>query len=306
VESGARSPVPSGRWFQEFAQELLAQRRSVQSRAQPIEGPALVAAAAAGASGTSTASAPASQTAPEVPGDATTTALAPASDHMASTAAAVRASLIALLDRQLAEATRLGGPVSLEYYRSALYAMTALADEVFVRLPWDGRGFWLRNLLESHYFGSQFAGDGFFARADDLIYRRDEAAAGIAPAYLMALALGFRGKFYGPSGDRPLAVYRTNLFDLVARYDPELASSKFLFAAAYEHTLHGGAPRRFANVRLWTAVLALVVVGWVVFAHFFWRGLTADLETKLESLQKRPAAVEGPQEPKPSPVAEMH
>ncbi len=268
-----RPPVPSIKWFQQFAEEMIALKSlavagmSVAQSAPPPTG------TVAESSGVGAAAAVA--TAVEVNAG-------PAQGR----AAAIRQRLIAVLDRQLAEALRIAGPVGVAFHQDAVYVMAALADEVFIRLKWDERNYWLRNLIETHYFGSNFAGERFFQKVDQLLERSDDPAAEAATVYLMALALGFRGKYYGPSGERDIAEYSTCLFHFIANRDPDLKeSARVLFPAAYRQTIQSGAPRRFSNPRRWWILLFLVVTAWFIASDFLWRNLTAPLITNLPKVE---------------------
>jgi type VI secretion system protein ImpK len=286
MAQSTRPPVPSVKWFQQFAEELIA------LKSLPFQGaPAPTPAAAA-------PTAPSGGAAVDSRGSAAVAVAAPIEVNAAAAcgrAAAIRQRLIAALDRQLAEALRTAGPVGVAFHQDAVYVMAGLADEIFIRLQWDEeeRRYWLRNLIETHYFGSSFAGERFFQKVDRLLERNDDPAAETATVYLMALALGFRGKYYGPSGERNIADYSTRLFHFIANRDPELKeSTRLLFPAAYRHTLQSGAPRRFSNPRRWWLVLLVVVAAWFVASDLLWRNMTAPLVTDLPKLENEapPAA----------------
>ena len=280
MAQSTRPPVPSVKWFQQFAEELIALKAlPFQATPPPPAEPAT----------------PPASTAVDSGGSAAVAVAAPievAASALHARAAAIRQRLIAALDRQLAEALRTAGPVGVAFHQDAVYVMAGLADEIFIRLRWDEeeRRYWLRNLIETHYFGSSFAGERFFQKADRLLERSDDPAAETATVYLMALALGFRGKYYGPSGEKNIADYSTRLFHFIASRDPELReSTRLLFPAAYRHTLQSGAPRRFSNPRRWWIVLFLVVAAWFVASDVLWRNLTAPLETGLPKVETEAA-----------------
>lgn len=286
----ARAPVPSIRWFQEFAAELIALRDSarIATVPQPADlAPGDLAAPVQGQA-VSVATTHAAATAAAV-------AVELAPDPMQARPSAIRNRLVTILDRQIAGASRIAGPVGIEFHREAIYVMASLADEVFIRLDWEGRAFWLRNLLEAHYFGSHFAGERFFQRADQVMARSDDPAAETATVYLMALSLGFRGKYYGQSGDRFITDYSTRLFFFIASRDPEMTeAARLLFPAAYRNTIQGGAPRRFSNVRRWWIALIVILVAWVVAAHFIWGSLSGPLLQNLTCVEQNKAVCTAP------------
>jgi type VI secretion system protein ImpK len=190
--------------------------------------------------------------------------------------------VVTLLDRQAVEATRISGPSGLEFHREAIYVMAALADEIFVHLDWEGQDFWLNHLLEARLFRTHAAGTIFFKRAEDLLRREDEAAAEMATIYLFALALGFRGKYWGDETELTPDMYRARLFAFVARRVPELSQPvQHVFPAAYRNTIQSGTQRDIPSARPWLWALAGAFVVWIVVAQLLWWNLTGDLNAKL-------------------------
>src|SRR5262245_61847334 len=109
-------------------------------------------------------------------------ALAPAmgpQDVPAATTALVHAStatrerLLVHIKGQHADLARWATGAVLQYYRQAQYVMIAVADEVFVKLPWSGAAHWRTNLLETEQFGTRCAGQAVFDRIDALLERAD-------------------------------------------------------------------------------------------------------------------------------------
>jgi type VI secretion system protein ImpK len=192
---------------------------------------------------------------------------------------------LTLLDRQVQEATRLGGPAGAEFHQQALYAMAALADETFVHLDWDGRDYWLNHLLEWRVFHSHAAGDLFFRRIDGLLRREDDSAVEVATVYLLALALGFRGKYWTPEHQPALDTYRACLFAFIARRDPELAQPlQRLFPQAYRNTIQTSAPLKLVTPRRWLWALGIAVFAWLAVAQYLWWDLTGPMNQKIERL----------------------
>ena len=239
------APVPSIELFQSFAGELIALKWSV--RRTPVE-----------------------------PG---TIDIAVANGDRPN---AIWNRVVTLLDRQSLEATRLSGPSGLEFHREAIYVMAALADEIFVHLEWEGRDYWLNHLLETRLFRTHAAGNIFFRRVEDLLRREDEAAAEMAAVYLFALALGFRGKYWGDDTESITDAYRVRLFAFIARWVPDLAQrAEHLFPAAYRNTIQAGAQRDIPSPRPWVWMLLGAFLVWIVTAQLLWWNLTRDLNAKL-------------------------
>lgn len=107
----------------------------------------------------------------------------------------------ATLLRRIDEAEiRLG---NTQEWKLAKYALCSWIDAVLIDAPWQGKGWWKDNCLESKYFGRRDAHEDFFKQAN--------AAAELGPkdaleVYYIAVVLGFRG-IYGDSD----ANYRSNV-----------------------------------------------------------------------------------------------
>jgi type VI secretion system protein ImpK len=206
-------------------------------------------------------------------------------------AAYVSRRLLSLLEQQSLEMGRSGGAFGSEVYREAQYVMAALADEAFLHLDWEGKKHW--PLLEFELFQSHTAGEAFFDKLDRLLWRRDPVYQDLAAVYLLALSLGFQGKFRGEDDGGQIDSYRHRLFSMIYGREPELLEeSTHLFPQAYLHTLHTGRGRRLPDPRGWWLLLAAVVILWVVVSHGLWVHLTSDLHTAVGQID--------------SPVASAH
>lgn len=200
-------------------------------------------------------------------------------------APAVSARLASLLERQALDAGRHGGEAGAGFYRDAQYVMAALGDEVFLHLDWWGRGPWGAALLESRLFGSQVAGERVFARIDVLLRDRDPVQRDLAAVYLMALSLGFRGRFRDTREEHRVEEYRRELFGFVFRRQPSLVrGERRLFPASYEHTLRGAArpPRR--RITGWLGVLAGVSLAYLVLAGLLWRDVATPVSEATKEM----------------------
>jgi type VI secretion system protein ImpK len=187
--------------------------------------------------------------------------------------------LLTLFERQAQNAWRYGGSYGAEFYKEAQYVMVALADEIFLHeMKWEGQGTWISNLLETKFFQSHVAGELFFQKLDRILRDRDPVYKDLAAVYLMALSLGFKGKYRGvPDGGR-IAHYRQQLFAFIFRRDARLElESKHIFPEAYLHTRREEKKKRLRHPRVWIGVLSLVLVTYLVATHLLWVDLTARL-----------------------------
>jgi type VI secretion system protein ImpK len=193
--------------------------------------------------------------------------------------------LLTLLERQAADAGQTGGAFAYEVYREAQYVMAALADDIFLSLDWDGRRTW--SLLESRLFGSHMAGETIFRRIDVLLQRRDAYYLDLASVYFMALSLGFQGKYRGAEDMGPLVQYRRQLFATIYARHPKLFSEDVrLFPHAYQNTMDKGEAKKLPDQRVWLALVAIVILGWLGIAQIGWSSLSSPLESQICAITK--------------------
>lgn len=203
----------------------------------------------------------------------------PGADYL-KTSTFVWQRLVALFERQATSAWRYGGTYGAEFYKEAQYVMVALADEIFLHTEWEGKKVWVSNLLESKIFQSHNAGELFFQKLDRLLADRDPVYKDLAAVYLMALSLGFKGKYRGYDDHGKLARYRQRLFTFIFRREPQLNSeAKRIFPEAYYHTLRDDESRkRVMNPKVWIVVLCMVILTYLAATHGLWMSLTSRLD----------------------------
>ncbi|GBC62149.1 DotU family type IV/VI secretion system protein [Desulfonema ishimotonii] len=185
--------------------------------------------------------------------------------------------LLEILENQEREVRQRSGEYGVRFYKEGQYVMTALADEIFLHMDWEGREEWKSNLLEYKLFDTYVAGERFFARLDELLRERSPAYAEMAAIYFLALSLGFRGKFRDEDDGGQLAFYRRQLYAFIFRTDPNLTdASRLLFPQPYKNIFSDGGSKRLPRVRWWI-VLAVCGVIFLIISHAIWNHLTGDL-----------------------------
>lgn len=194
--------------------------------------------------------------------------------------------LQSLLEGQALMAGRGVSEAALEQMRQAQYVMAALADDVFLYgLEWPGREAWRENILEYRLFKSRNAGEQVFYDIDELLRLRDPRRAELVPLYILALSLGFRGRFRG-APDRGVAAIKDlsrRLFVLAfdRPADPG-AKDQVLTSSAYGHVLAGTRPRRTMLRATWPLVMAGVCIAFLLVSQATWAMMTASLETAAD------------------------
>jgi len=197
-----------------------------------------------------------------------------------SAAAAQNKKLIELLELQAAEAKWMGGELA-QRYPDAQYAMAALADEVFSQTEWDGKAAWAEQGIEWQLYRTHGAEFEVFKRIDRLLKDAPNTPVSrdLARVYLLVLAAGFQGKYRQFGLTRALAEYRQRLYEYTHRGDALMlyAPDRQLFPSAAARTLEGHAMSRFTAAQRWAAILATVVVGYIVISHLAWNRVASDL-----------------------------
>jgi type VI secretion system protein ImpK len=193
--------------------------------------------------------------------------------------------LMGMLDKQQRIAIQLGGEYMLAF-EELRYVMVALADEIFLHADWPGRYAWNFNLLESKLYQTHVAGELFFQRAELLMASRNAVRIEQAKVYLMALSLGFQGKYRGEDGSS-LLQYRRRLHNYIFQGSQHLLdTSRPLFPETYEHTLKDAEVTMLPPVRKWIIRLSVVVaLAWLV-QHIIWRYLTYDVREIVQLILK--------------------
>jgi len=205
--------------------------------------------------------------------------------------------LNALLDRYAHSLRETGSGL---YFAEADYALAALADELLLHsIDWAGAELWREFLLERARFGTEAAGDRLFERIDALRAQPDPASSELAGVYLSVLALGFQGRYRHaePAGEAvfspadagvdadPIAERRRQLFQIACLSDPALAAADAPLVRQAP-PLDAGVPGRLPGLRRWTAVLAAVLVAYLLIGQGIWSVTTQPVEAELADWQR--------------------
>jgi type VI secretion system protein ImpK len=192
--------------------------------------------------------------------------------------------LVSLLERQALEAEG-AGRATERHYEEAQYVMAALGDDIFVHLEWPGKEAWKSNLLEARFFGTHDAGERIFNRLDRLLQVRDPNQRELAAVYLMALALGFKGKYAVVEDDGKFAAYRGNLYSFIAGHDAAMAApGRRLLPDLPLHARDEPAVRKLPDPRRWYYALGLSLVLFALIAHLAWHDATRELASAVATV----------------------
>jgi type VI secretion system protein ImpK len=176
----------------------------------------------------------------------------------------IRQRLLARVEQQ----TRLEGTPrgSLQEHQleKCRYVLATFADELLVNTPWYGRDAWREGLLEDVLYGTHHAGERIFEDVQRLLRERDPTQAELAAVYLLALSLGFQGRYRDHGEEALLHELQHQLFVLVHQRQPEPESpSHRLMPQTYAHTLDERTDRRLAPRWPWAAAIATALLVFV-------------------------------------------
>jgi type VI secretion system protein ImpK len=203
----------------------------------------------------------------------------------------VKSRLITLFERQSVDAQHRLAAHEQPSFKEAQYVMVAMADEVFLRLDWSGRGPWtLRPLEAEEPFYSHDAGERIFQRIDQIIRAREAVPVELLAVYLAALALDFQGKYRysseGSAGSREPARYRRDLAKQLEQVDAAaVRPSDELCPAAYDATLAGTVRRGLPTLRVALLVLLIVFLCWLFVGLALWYFQTLEVSEQINRIE---------------------
>ena len=179
------------------------------------------------------------------------------------------------LEEKMFEVRHAPSALSRDLLEELVYIMAVFADETFICLvDWPGAAYWRDHLMELHFFRSQISGQAIFGRIDDLLNREDYGAPELCAVYLMALSLGFRGRYL--RNPAAIETYRRRLYERLVMINPAMRrESPRIFPEAYQHTVSEGAPVRLPEPKTWWLAVAGVVCVWLMVSTVAWRAVTA-------------------------------
>ena len=194
-------------------------------------------------------------------------------------ATAIADRLTVVMEQQSLIAGRRGSDYT-GFYQQAEYVMAALADEILLHhLKWVGKDAWNNHLMEYRLFRTRVAGEEFFKRLDRLLQTPDPMYKDLATVYLLAIMLGFRGKYWATNDSGKIDFYRRQLFIFIFHGQPELRKeTKKLFPEAYLHTVEEGTGRKVQQVKIWYFLLAVLIVLYLFISRSIWIGSTSELD----------------------------
>lgn len=171
-------------------------------------------------------------------------------------------------------------------YLRLLYVMATLTDELLLLdTDWEFANLWQEELLEEAMFQTSEAGTRFYHYAEELMSDRSgfENKSDLAAVFLVAISLGFRGRYRGKSGKLELQKVRQQLF---SRLDSR-PRSDHLFTQAYQNTISESEDPvrdRIAPLSRWYKYGATAFATYIVVSSLIWKASSEILIDRINSL----------------------
>lgn len=171
------------------------------------------------------------------------------------------------------------GALELRFYNEVLYAMAALADEIFIlNFEWPGKNDFSQYGLEDKLFSSAQAGDLMFEKIETLLKERsvDDFEIQLGGVYLMCLRLGFVGRCRGRENEEKIAKYMSDLSQFINRKND---TRQRYFPAAYARLINNSVAGRLAPLTPWWRMLAIATAVYLLLSYYIWHSSIQLLES---------------------------
>ncbi|MCP4298705.1 MAG: DotU family type IV/VI secretion system protein [Proteobacteria bacterium] len=212
--------------------------------------------------------------------------------HQMVTSNAIFQKFVSLFEKQELEAGRLGGEFGANLYNKIRFIMANFCDEVFLNLDWIERDNWSKNLMETRFYKTNSGGELFFRKLDNLLQERDPINSEVALVYLMALAMGFRGKYHGINDDGRIEKYKQQLYSFAFQEKADLETeSRVLVPGAYSKPLKKKPKLEIPGLKKWIGFVILLCGLLVGSSHLIWTQMTDDIEIAVKKVLTEQKAV---------------
>jgi type VI secretion system protein ImpK len=165
------------------------------------------------------------------------------------------------------------------------YVMAAVADEVLLHGPaWPGQETWSETLLEEALYGSKVAGERIFRTAHELLTAQLSRSA-VAVTVLLALMLGFRGRFHGTDDRGEIAALKERLFGVIFHLPyPVQVDFQTLLSEDAPRPLDQPSRRTLPSLRPWLMAILLLITGYIVLSDVLWRSAVSQILTISDNI----------------------
>jgi type VI secretion system protein ImpK len=165
------------------------------------------------------------------------------------------------------------------------YVMAAVADEVLLHGPaWPGQEAWSATLLEEALYGSRIAGERIFRTAHDLVESQPRRS-GVAVSILLALMLGFRGRYHGTDDCGEIGALKERLFGVIFQLPyPVQIDFETLLSDGVNSPLNQASVRVLPSLRPWLMAILLIILAYIALSDALWRDAASPILATSERI----------------------
>jgi type VI secretion system protein ImpK len=157
-------------------------------------------------------------------------------------------------------------------------------------MRWEGAKYWRLTLLEKQIFQTEVAGDRFFALLDEIVSNYNQNNEEIVFVYLMALSLGFRGKYRDVEGaETHILRYKNSLYSALNSKPSGLfyPGRSHMIESCYTFTDTESNDLQLPDVRFWSWCVIAVVSTYIVVSYAMWYGITSEISEVLNKIAEQ-------------------
>lgn len=157
------------------------------------------------------------------------------------------------------------------------YVMAAMADEAMLhQVDWPGREQWMAILLEQSLFSTRVAGEEIFDLGRGIIDGAIIGRTDLAAAILLALSLGFRGRYRGIPDKGAINEMRRQLYEHVYNQPPPSGNTvlRTMLPSALLPVLEETSIQKLPRLMPWFLGIAAAVGFWMVSSAMIWNHST--------------------------------
>lgn len=158
------------------------------------------------------------------------------------------------------------------------YVMAALADEVLLHdVTWPALEQWAENPLEALLYRTRVAGDRIFQAVDAVTARNAPDTEGVGMMILLALQMGFRGRYRGRDDEGVLQAARERLYGALFRGRYRASADPGELVAGQAEPMTDRRPAVLPPLRPWLYALLGLAALYLVASYAVWLAQVSDV-----------------------------
>ena len=158
------------------------------------------------------------------------------------------------------------------------YIWAALADAALLHdIDWPGREGWADRPLETDLYSTRIAGDRIINAVDELVRHRGPDPDGVAMTILLALAMGYRGRYRGHDDRGKIDDLKNRLLETVFRGSTARTGDFGGLTVGAAEPLDQPGAAGLLRLRPWIMAMVGIVVAYLLVTWWMWWGDVRDI-----------------------------